>query len=580
MKTKFLLLLFCWVSLTVYGQKEERPHGADFYHNDYDLSDEDFLKLPWVGDYDNLLRAIQEKQYLLDLYTNNRNTDCDYLFDGEDLSNDPIVFVPVYFYVYRAPSNDPIVPTEAEVRALTDYTNTLLANSGSQIRLSIACIQFPIEADYVIIQDSDELDDMMQEYVDGPGLNVHIVNIGYGWSGIYNTDQDGLALIRGEVVNDPTETLAHELGHFFSLPHTHRATNLDISAANGDGFNVPCFREAVSRNLVFDFGCFNWPWGLPFSHCSWTGDGFCDTPADPNGDSCNYNEDWVDFRGEAFVPDEDNIMSYYDCTSSFSPMQVNAMWNNLLNRLAGSWSDILNGDFVVSDSYEPNNDEDEAGLIAVGETQIHTLHDNCITDEDWFAIEPGQALGDYIIHVEKLPDCDWPVDDVDVLYKNFLGNMVNFIPASVVPLNGKFYITIDCQEVANEELFIRVENNSKPEGAYKIYMESSEGNASIDGPEVICQNQSYEVIDIPSGASVTWSATPGLNLSCLSCNPTTIQSVGGASTYTIEALVSDNGCDIKLEQELTNSATIIPPFFIEEIIPACYHSHYRSLELR
>ncbi|MEL6867322.1 MAG: hypothetical protein AAFP19_23050, partial [Bacteroidota bacterium] len=217
-----------------------------------------------------------------------------------------------------------------------------------------------------------------------------------------------------------------------------------------------------------------------------------------------------------------------------------------------------------------HNRDEEARLLSIGDEQIHSLHHGCGNDQDWYQLEAGQALGDYVIRVQKIPDCDWPVDDVDVFFENSSGNVVIFPSASIVELNGLFIVTISCQDIQNNDLFLRVRNFGDPRGYYSISLESSEGEAEIQGPNVLCQGREYEVVGIPSGASVFWSSTSGLNLSCLVCNPTSVQSVSGSGPFIIEATVLHNGCEITLEKEVQNSGSTVPPFSIHELIPACY----------
>lgn len=95
-------------------------------------------------------------------------------------------------------------------------------------------------------------------------------------------------------------TLAHELGHFFGLLHTHET-----------------FR---GRELVNG------------SNCETAGDLLCDTPADPNLgatglNGCTYEANFVDANGDRYNPDPANIMSYSAdrCQLRFSPDQHDLM---------------------------------------------------------------------------------------------------------------------------------------------------------------------------------------------------------------------------------------------------------------
>ncbi|MEL6637072.1 MAG: hypothetical protein AAFR05_10005 [Bacteroidota bacterium] len=567
MKIRWLILLFYCSTVLLPAQRNDALQTVPPEHacGTPDISDEEFLQLPWVGDNDKLYEAIRKKEARITEYLTGRRQGCNQVFGGVDIANNPIINVPVYFYVYRE-SGETGLPSITQINTINAYTNSLLASSGSRMRLSIHCIRFPISTQYVEIANLGEMNGMMQTHRDGPGINVHVVRSGYGWSGAYNPNEDAIVLLRSVVTNPTSETYAHEVGHFFTLPHTHKYTNRDPAYASGDGLNVICRREAVTRDPVIDPGCF-----FITSHCSQSGDGFCDTPADPTDGGCIYNGTWVDFLGAPYVPDEDNIMSYYDCRSSFSPSQVAAMRNNLLGRLNGSWGSILNGSFVISDAYEPNNSAIEATPLSVGLTQIHTLHDHCNYDEDWFVLTAGQSLGFYTVRVEQLANCDWPVWTVEVLYENSAGNLVNFPGATVSQINGNFVINVSCQDATNNELFVKVNDLPGTAGYYQITMIG--GNpGSIAGPASFCGSAQYEVLGIPLGASVMWNPAPGLTFSCQACNPTTVQSIYSSGVFTLSATVTYNGCQSTVSRQIVKEPTTVPPFAIVEVNPACYET--------
>ena len=104
-------------------------------------------------------------------------------------------------------------------------------------------------------------------------------------------------------------TIVHELGHFFSLYHTHGPTNTGTTTELVNG-----------------------------SNCSTAGDDLCGTPADPNlsglvTNSCQYTGTAVDANGQAYVPDPTNIMSYSQkvCRTFLSSDQYNRANYSALN---------------------------------------------------------------------------------------------------------------------------------------------------------------------------------------------------------------------------------------------------------
>ncbi|MEM1323772.1 MAG: T9SS type A sorting domain-containing protein [Bacteroidota bacterium] len=105
-------------------------------------------------------------------------------------------------------------------------------------------------------------------------------------------------------------TFTHELGHSFSLIHTHGSVNGQLT------------NELVNG-----------------SNCSTAGDQICDTPADPQlstsvvNSSCVYTGSTTDANGDTFVPDPRNIMSYSrkSCRDRLSTGQYNRISFSAIN---------------------------------------------------------------------------------------------------------------------------------------------------------------------------------------------------------------------------------------------------------
>ncbi|UKM64758.1 T9SS type A sorting domain-containing protein [Flavobacteriaceae bacterium GSB9] len=118
-----------------------------------------------------------------------------------------------------------------------------------------------------------------------------------------NTGKTDIIVIKNDCAKN-TSSLAHEMGHYFSLFHTQG------NEANG------------TKELVDG------------SNCDTDGDGICDTPADPGLSSenmdygCNYIGTAQDANGDFYTPDTQNIMSYANkiCRTHFSQQQLARMY--------------------------------------------------------------------------------------------------------------------------------------------------------------------------------------------------------------------------------------------------------------
>lgn len=121
--------------------------------------------------------------------------------------------------------------------------------------------------------------------------------------GIGNPNNGGLVITKGGLGSIP-----HEMGHFFGLPHTFEG-----GGELADG-----------------------------SNCDSSGDGICDTPADPGDPNTNPPETLIDgnclfiselkdANGDFYSPDVSNIMSYYGCDCDrFTYQQYLRMANTYL----------------------------------------------------------------------------------------------------------------------------------------------------------------------------------------------------------------------------------------------------------
>lgn len=209
------------------------------------------------------------------------------------------------------------------------------------------------------------------------------------------------SLNRVLIANTDANTLIHEIGHFFSLPHTHGNSN-----------------SQVTKELVNG------------SNCSSEGDKFCDTPADPNllnkvNSECNYSNSLTDANGDLYLPLTNNYMSYSrsSCKNSFTEEQKSAIVETLLNERSYL---AYNNNFSVEfnsekcddgNNLEPQNNTRPFPYYNTGVNNILNTSD-CISssnDIDWIAeIEvngnnyaikvegAGNSVGRYIVDIETL----------------------------------------------------------------------------------------------------------------------------------------------------------------------------------
>lgn len=141
-------------------------------------------------------------------------------------------------------------------------------------------------------------------------VNIYFVQDPAGNCGYYTSGADAVAIGKNCAGSGNT-TVAHELGHYFTLPHTFYGWE------NG---NTPSRPELVRRSG-------------PGTNCNNSGDGFCDTYADYFSGrwNCPGPVGKTDDSGDLYRLDSSMYMSYSSdpCQSRFSAQQIARMQYNL-----------------------------------------------------------------------------------------------------------------------------------------------------------------------------------------------------------------------------------------------------------
>ena len=165
---------------------------------------------------------------------------------------------------------------------------------------------------------------------DNNSVNIYITGLAESNSGspgvtlAYYDPQDDWIVSRKDQIGGTLSTVAHELGHFFSLPHPfsgwdcHPYTLTEYTNPVSVQFTIPCDGGGGSALIELQNG----------NNCNVSGDRICDTPPDYNlgllfQSDCAENTSVKDINSTLITPMVNNVMSYYNgCASyAFTPNQ-------------------------------------------------------------------------------------------------------------------------------------------------------------------------------------------------------------------------------------------------------------------
>lgn len=155
----------------------------------------------------------------------------------------------------------------------------------------------------------------------------------------FYTPQGDYVVTNKNYVNSNASTLAHEIGHYFSMPHTFIGWG---EASLYNELTMNCIKPTptmVENGILVEYVDRDKPGTVANKkHCEQAADGFCDTPADYNlgygfsGPGCSYSGCAKDPDGVKLDPDETNLMGYFlNCQKQFSEQQRAAILKDYLS---------------------------------------------------------------------------------------------------------------------------------------------------------------------------------------------------------------------------------------------------------
>jgi len=513
-------------------------------------TEEDMLQNGWYYDnnYLNIIEAAKDKMF------NSTNANRANMDVGSIMNP---VSIPIKFWIYVDADNNTQVPDDGQLQRLVDETNFFFQSNGMDVRFYMRCTEIIDDPEALDVEIGKEARDLLgKAREDEKAINVHIVEILDFAAGVYSYYPSGEFIAIRQFVYETlraTTVLAHEIGHYFNLDHTHQFS--DEGEEKGK-----CRSEAINRTRTFDFGqlfCIPGFGGPKFGRvCEKNGDALCDTPADPDFfitptenkvDDCMYNpeEEEMDAWDDVYMAnniDTRNIMSTspLECSDLFSRGQTNVMWHNIMFKKKREFILDLDEDHMNPDQYEPD-DSDFAGvprLISMGETQFHSFHgfDDCVDEVDWLRIDNTKGeIGSYVVEVGRMVGFDNAVEQVNIHNTDAAGNRTSKLSEII---GGEGSIQIPCNTSTNDFLI-----------------------------EVI---NKYELLNLPANATVNWSSSNGTSIQVNPDQSVFVDGFNGLTEYWIRAVVNSNGCqkEIKKVFESANGNSL-QAFEIIEVSPAC-----------